>query len=271
MTTESYVLSYDGTKLYLKKDIPDNPKALIIIVHGLCEHSDRYDYTAQKLYNYNYGVYRFDHRGHGRSEGKKVFYSNFNEIIDDVNHIVDLVKNKYKNLPVFLLGHSMGGFAVTSFGGKYPGKVRGIISSGALTRDNQGLIEGIPKNLPLDKYLPNELGDGVCSDKTVVEAYSKDPLVEKEISAGLFYALSNGIKWLKENSDKFSDSILMLHGANDGLVKEKDTRDFFGDISSEDKSMIIYPFVMHEILNEKIKDEILEEINRWIKKRLRLV
>lgn len=269
MTSESFFLSYDGTKLYLKKDIPEKPKGIIIIIHGLCEHSGRYDYIAQKFYNNNYGVYRFDHRGHGKSEGKRVYYGKFNEIVDDINHLVDLVKRKYDSIPLFLLGHSMGGFGVAAFGCKYPGKVRGIITTGALTRDNKGLIEGVPQNLPVSKYLPNELAEGICSDTRVVEAYQKDPLVEKEISAGLFYALSSGIRWLRENSDKFTDSTLILHGVKDGLVMEKDSRDFFGDIGSEDKMLKIYPFLMHEILNEKTKDEVVDDIDKWMKKRIK--
>lgn len=268
MNASTYISSFDSTKLYLKKNIIDNPKAIVLIVHGLCEHSGRYDYVSKKLNGFNFSVYRFDHRGHANSEGKKIFYSNFNEIIEDVNAVVEYVKENHKNVPIFLLGHSMGGFAVTSFGTKYPNKVKGIITTGALTRDNNNLLENIEKNLPVDTYFPNELGNGVCSDAKVVEEYAKDPLVDKSISAGLFYALKDGINWLKNNSNNFIDSILLLHGCNDGLVIEKDSRDFYGEILSKDKSLKIYPFLMHEILNEKDKDIILDEIKLWIDKRV---
>lgn len=264
----SYIQSFDGTVLYLEKEVPKEAKAIVLIVHGLCEHGGRYDYVAEKLKDSNFGVYRFDHRGHARSEGKKIFYSDFNEITDDVNHVVELIKKEYPEHPLFLLGHSMGGFAVTSFGTKYPGKVDGFVTSGALTRDNMGILESVPTDLDVNTYFPNQLGDGVCSDPQVVADYAVDPLVGKEISAGLFYSLKKGIKWLKTNHENFVDPIFVMHGANDGLVSEKDSRDFFGDIKSKDKALKIYPFLMHEILNEKCKDEIIEEFKNWIEKRL---
>lgn len=267
MTNEFFVSSFDQTKLYAKKDIPYSPKAMVLIVHGLCEHQGRYDYLAEKLVESGYGVYRFDHRGHGRSEGKRVYYNDFHEMIDDVNEMVELIKNEH-SLPLFILGHSMGGFAVANFGIKYPNKVNGIITSGAVTRNNSGLGANLPSDLPVDTYFPNELGNGVCSDPAVVEAYEKDPYVEKQISAGLFYELFKGIGWCKDNSSQFVAPVLMLHGCNDGLVSEKDSRDFFGDVSSIDKSLKIYPFLFHEIFNEPVKDEVIKEVVDWLNKRV---
>lgn len=268
MTNEFFVSSFDQTQLYAKKDIPANPKAIVLIVHGLCEHQGRYEYLTGKLFESGYGIYRFDHRGHGQSEGKKVFYNDFNELIDDVNEMADFAKKENPLLPLFILGHSMGGFAVANFGIKYPGKVNGFIMSGALTRNNIGLASDLPKDLPVDTYFPNELGGGVCSDPAVVEAYALDPYVEKQISAGLFYEVFKGVEWCKENSSKFTDPVLMLHGCNDGLVSEKDSRDFFGDISSADKSLKIYSCLFHEIFNEPVKDVVIAEAIGWLNKRV---
>jgi len=268
MTNEFIFTSFDQTKLYAKKDIPDNPKAIVLIVHGLCEHQGRYDYITGNLVESNYAVYRFDLRGHGRSEGKKVFFNDFNELIDDVYAMAEFAKKEYPALKLFLLGHSMGGFAVTNFGIKYPGKVDGIIASGALTRNNGGLASDLPMNLPVDTYFPNELGSGVCSDPKVVEAYANDPLVEKQISAGLFYEIAKGVQWNVENSSKFVDPVFMMHGCNDGIVSEKDSRDFFGDISSTDKSLKIFAHLFHEIFNEPVKDEVIAETISWLDKRV---
>lgn len=268
MTKEFFVSSFDKTELYAKSDMPSDPKAIVLIVHGLCEHQGRYDYLAGKLNESGYGVYRFDHRGHGRSAGKKVFYNDFNELLDDVNEMVELAKKENPSLPLFVLGHSMGGFAVANFGIKYPGKVSGFVTSGALTRNNGGIASGLPKDLPVDTYFPNELGAGVCSDPAVVEAYGNDPYVEKQISAGLFYEILKGVLWYKANSSSFIDPVLILHGCNDGIVSEKDSRDFFGDISSTDKGLKIYPHLFHEILNEPVKDEVIGDIVSWLDKRV---
>lgn len=266
MDKETHVQSFDGTRLFLKANVPAAPKAIVVIVHGLCEHLGRYEYVTQKLTDRNFGVYRFDHRGHGKSEGKPVFYNDFNEMIDDVNFVVELVQRETPTLPVFLIGHSMGGFAVTTFGMKYPNKVKGIVASGAVTRFNR--VFPVPPNLPVDSYFPNDLADGVCSDPAVVEAYKNDPLVAKQVSFGLFYCLFAGVDWNKQNSGKLVDPVLLLHGCHDGLVSEKDSRELFGDISSKDKTLKIYAFLFHEIFNEPSKDQVIGDVIFWLEKRL---
>ena len=76
----------------------------------------------------------------------------------------------------------MGGFTVALYGAKYPDKrLRGLITSGALTKDNGGLITGVPKDLDPHTLLPNELGAGVCSVAEVVDWYGKDPYNTKTL------------------------------------------------------------------------------------------
>ena len=266
MEKETYIQSFDGTRLFLRTNIPATPKAIIIIVHGLCEHLGRYEYMTQKLTGRNFGVYRFDHRGHGKSDGKPIFYNNFNEMIDDVHSVVELVKKEHPTLSIFLIGHSMGGFAATTFGIKYPKAVKGIVASGAVTRINNAFP--LPPDMPADEYFPNELTDGICSDPAVVEAYKNDPLVARQISFGLFYCLFAGVDWNRQNSGMFVDPVLLLHGCDDVLVSEKDSREFFGDISSKDKTLKIYAFLFHEIFNEPSKDEVIGDTIHWLEKRV---
>lgn len=264
MTVEAMVPSFDGVKLYFKGEVPDGAKAIVVVVHGLCEHQGRYDYLASKLHAAGYGTYRFDHRGHGLSEGKRIFYDNKDEIVDDVNVIVDKAHDENPGKPIFLLGHSMGGYAVALYGTKYPGKVDGIVSSGALTFNNGELGSDIPEGTPVDAKLPNALGSIISHDQEIVQAYADDPLVEKEICAGLFYTIADGVAWLKDNLSNFTDPVLMLHGAADGIVAEKDSRDFFGAVSSDDKELIIYAKLFHEIMNEPEKDRVISDIIYWL-------
>ncbi|MBW8381757.1 MAG: lysophospholipase [Youngiibacter sp.] len=259
--------SYDGTGLFVKKDEVMHKKAVVLIVHGLCEHLGRYDYLTEKLNSGGYSVYRFDHRGHGKSEGKRVFYGTYNEIFEDVNAVFDLMKSENPGAKLFVVGHSMGGYASALFGSHYPGKADGYVLSGALTRNNAGAGSALPADLPAETYFPNELGAGVCSDPEVVAAYQEDPLVEKQISAGLFYTIFSGIKNLKENPGNFSDPVYLMHGCDDGLVSNSDSREFFGEIASKDKSLKIYSKLYHEIFNEVDKDEVISEAIAWLDKR----
>ena len=158
---EVFVESFDATKLFFNRELVEDARAAIVIVHGLCEHQGRYDYFAEKLHQAGISTYRFDHRGHGRSEGERTYYSDFNEILDDTNVFVDLAIKENPDIPVFLLGHSMGGYTVSLYGAKYPDKkLRGIITSGALVKDNGKLITSVDRNLDPHTKLPNELGSG---------------------------------------------------------------------------------------------------------------
>lgn len=94
MKEEKMVPSRDGTLLRLRKDTVDNPKALIVIAHGLCEHLNRYDYFTEKLNENGYSVYRYDQRGHGKSEGKKVFFHDFNEMPDDADVFIHMAREE---------------------------------------------------------------------------------------------------------------------------------------------------------------------------------
>jgi lysophospholipase len=267
MIEEKMVPSRDGTRLRFRKDTVENPKALIVIAHGLCEHLNRYDYFTEKLNEGGYSVYRYDQRGHGKSEGKKVYFSDFNEMPDDADVFIDMAREESSGKKVILFGHSMGGETVTLYGSKYPGKADAIITSGALTRYNNPLMgDQFPIVAPVDTYVPNSLGGGVCSDTKVIEAYINDPLVEKQINVGLINQVFAGVQWLKENTTNFIDPVLILHGAKDGLVSAKDSLEFYDEIKSEDKSLRIYANLFHEILNEPCKDEIIADILLWINK-----
>jgi len=264
---EANFTSYDGTRLYLNKETSAADKAVCVVVHGLCEHQGRYDYLADKFHQAGIGTYRFDHRGHGRSEGERTFYNDYNEMLDDVNAIVDLAIAENPDKPVFLLGHSMGGYAVALYGVKYPDKkLRGIITSGALTFDNGGLIRNVPQGMDVHQQLPNELGAGVCSVQEVVDWYGKDPYNPLAFTAGLCYAVIDGLDWF--DAAGFNYPVLMMHGEKDGLVSVKDTYEFFAKAASADRQMKIYGGLFHEIFNEYCHDETIGDAISWLKNRI---
>lgn len=265
--SEANYTSLDGTKLYLNKEISNDDKAVCVIVHGLCEHQGRYDYLADKFHKAGIGTYRFDHRGHGRSEGERTYYKDFNDMLDDVNVFVDLAIKENPNKPVFLLGHSMGGFAVALYGVKYPDKkLSGIVTSGALTFDNGGLIRNVPGDMDPHQQLPNELGAGVCSVQEVVDWYGKDPYNTMTFTAGLCYAVIDGLNWF--DASKFNYPVIMMHGEKDGLVSLQDTYEFFAKAGSKDRQMKIYGGLFHEIFNEYCHDETIGDAINWILNRI---
>lgn len=267
MTNEQMISSFDGTRLYMKRDLPEDMKAVVVIVHGLCEHQGRYDYLTDKFTAAGLGCYRFDHRGHGRSEGERTYYEDWTELTDDANVVVDMAIAENPGKKVFLLGHSMGGFCVALYGLRYPGRAAGIVMSGALTHDNRRLIADVPQGLDVHTKFPNELGDGVCSVQAVVDAYAADPWNTKSFTAGLCYALNRGVAYMSGHYKEFIEPVLMLHGEKDALVDVRDTFDGFAEVASADRQMKIYGGLYHEIFNEYCRDETIGDAAAWIMRR----
>ncbi len=267
--SEKIIKSFDGTGLFVKKEVRPSDRAVLVIVHGLCEHQGRYDYFAEKLHDQDIGTYRYDNRGHGRSEGEEVYLDDFNDLLDDANFIVDMAIRENPDKDIFCLGHSMGGFTISLFGAKYPKKdIKGIITCGALTSNNSDLTKNIEEGLDPKMQIPNELGDGVCSVKAIMDDYLADPLNKKFITMGLFYQLLEGIDWFSERRKDFSYPLLILHGEDDSLVSVKDSYELFHKAQVKDRQMKIYGGLYHEILNEYCRDEVIGDIIGWIKNRI---
>lgn len=260
----------DNIELNMTRDIVEDSKAVILIIHGLAEHSGRYDYVSSKLNSYKYSVYRFDNRGHGKSGGRKIFIDDYNKFHCDVDEIVELIKRENEGKPIFILGHSMGGMIATLYGIKYANKVDGIILSAGVTADKAGIMSS---NCSLDseEMVDNGLSNLICSIEEVVDDYNNDPLVAHKISGSMFIECNKAIEYIQDNCHKFIYSTLILHGDNDDIVHPEDSRLLFDSICSKYKKLKIYKDMYHEILNEVGKDDVLTDINNWIRKELKYI
>lgn len=270
---EDKLKSFDDTEIFYRKDMIENSKAVVVIVHGLCEHLGRYDYFTKRLNEAGYTVYRFDNRGHGKSAGERGYVDNFQDFFTDADKIVNMAIEENKHIPVFMFGHSMGGFITAGYGMKYTNKLKGQILSGA------AVIElPIFEDLKRDKYFeshpmeksPNALSSLICRDKKVVDDYDNDPLVLKETNLKLLgEAFVKGPVWIKENVKNYTYPCLILHGENDQIVIKEASRWLFENINSKDKTIRIYPKCYHEILNEKEEKHIvIDDILNWIEAKL---
>lgn len=268
---ECKALVEGGVELYVSKNLVDKPGAVIVIVHGVCEHSGRYEYVTSKLNSFGYSVYRFDNRGHGRSGGEKGYVENFNLFIDDAGKIVDMAKSENPNLPIFMLGHSMGGFITAGFGIKYPNRLTGQILSGAATIILPMLVnfEGVDFTPMARNPIPNSLSDQVSRDPKVIEDYKNDPLNLKEYTTWLMSEVFlRGARWLMDNLRSYVYPCLILHGGADEIVTPVASWHFHQHIKSKDKELKTYEGLYHEIMNEPEKDTVIEDVHAWIKKRI---
>lgn len=271
MKEVAIINSIDNVEIYIQKDIPEEPRAIVVIVHGLGEHLGRYDYVAKELNSFGYGVVRFDNRGHGKSGGARGYLNDYFKFIDDANVIVELAKKQFPNLPIFMLGHSMGGFITTSYGIRYPDKLNGQILSGPVIV-KLPIFEELKKvDINKDGLIPieNGLSHLICRSELVVDTYNKDTYNLKEFTTKLLVTVfHDGVSWLMNNIDNYRYPCLILHGEADQIVPYESSEYLYNEGSSQDKTLKIIPELYHEILNEEEKDKILQEINGWINDRI---
>jgi len=268
---DSSFKGYDNITIYAKKDIVENPKANVVIVHGICEHLDRYDYLVSELNKQGYNVYRYDARGHGRSEGEKGDLNKYQDYLSDLDTYIDLVKQEHPNLKIVLLGHSMGGLVSTSYASVYKDKIDYLVLSGAanITPRQARALNILPMFLIRKIKYKNNLGDGVCSDKGVVKAYNKDPLVLKEATMGLMKnVFIGGCKLVKDNIKNICVPTIVMHGKEDGIVASSTATWTYENLTVEDKELKIYGGLYHEIFNERQKDVVIKDLLDWLNERL---
>lgn len=272
LAKSSAVTLSDKTSLFVKKFIIRPHKALVYIVHGVCEHNERYDYLTEKLLEGGYSVIRHDLRGHGKSGGEKGYVSSHRRYSDDLKEIIEKTKEESRKNKIFVIGHSMGAFISAYCSILYKNTADGQILSGIpatlLPLKDIKLLRRLPYNIFPKVKTKNSLADKVSSDKKVVENYKNDPLNLKsttlKLSAEMFI---KGPECLAENIGEYSVPCLLLHGGDDKIVTPDSSLWFYKNINSVDKKRKLYPGLYHEILNEPRRDNVIEDILKWLDER----
>jgi len=266
----------DNYQIFTQKWIAvEEPKAVIIIVHGLGEHSSRYQHLAHYFNTQQYSVYSFDQRGHGKSSGPRGDIPSYNIACNDVDSIIKSVREDYPLIPIFLYGHSLGGAIVLYYGLTRSSPINGIICT------SPGLASGVPLP-PLKMGLAKVLAsiapktainngldvENLSHDHKVIDDYKNDPLVHPMISARLGMELISKGPWMIENANQFKYPLLLLQGEMDHLVDPKMTLKFAKALGSAKVQFREFPGLFHEMHNELNNSEFLSTIIEWLEKRL---
>lgn len=272
MKEESIIRASNGIDIFYKKDIPNEPVAVIVIVHGFAEHLARYNYFVEKLNQNRIACYRFDNRGHGKSGGAILDVESYNDFINDADLIVQKAKTEFPELPVFMLGHSMGGFIAALYGESFKDRLAGQILSGAATDEPSAINSALKTVINIgNKLFPklrikNDLSALISRDEEVIRQYRNDPLVHDRATIRFYKQfVIEGMTKLKNNAKEYSYDCLILHGRDDKIISFKSSENFYNNISSKNKQIKIYDNLYHEILNEAEKDTVINDILIWVK------
>lgn len=268
----SHFKAADGTTIYTSSWLPDTPaKAAVVIAHGLAEHIHRYEHVAAYFVERGYAVYGPDHRGHGKSEGLRTYFDNFDQPVDDLKLFVDTLKPQYPKL--FLYGHSMGSLISLLYVLKYPKDFAAlVVTASTLDAESSVAAPMVMIGKLLDKVIPKvnflALDSSTLShDPAVVAKYDNDPLVDrKPTRVHMATGIGGNSTLLKSRMAEIKLPILIMHGGMDRLTPPSGSKALHAGIGSPDKTLKIYEKLYHEIHNEPEQKEVLKEIADWLDK-----
>lgn len=267
---EHVLTTEDGLELFAQAWLVDKPKAAVALVHGIAEHSSRYRHAAEFLAERGYTVYTFDLRGHGRSPGKRILFQHMDQHSTDVATFLQWVQRETTEVPLFLFGHSMGGLVVTYYVLTAKPSLRGVIlSAPAIKLDDVSpmllaiarLLAKVTPALPMRQL---EFA-AISRDPTVLEENRNDPLIYHggiPVSTGL--AMARAVAHVQQQMTEFRLPLLLLHGTGDRMVTPEASKQLYAQAATTDKELKLYEGLYHELLNEPEKEEILEDIIRWL-------
>jgi alpha-beta hydrolase superfamily lysophospholipase len=266
----------NGCKLYYKTWLPEeHPKAALVIVHGAGEHIDRYHNVVSALLESGYALVGYDQRGHGRSEGLRGHINSWNEYRGDLDKFIKMTRQMLPEMPLFILGHSLGALIVLDYLIYYPEGLSGAILSGTpldpvdaappVQEFLAKLLSGIYPTFSLKIPLP---GKSLSRDVQVSQAYDQDPMVFWKRTARWGAESLKTIERIKNNTDQISIPVLFLHGEKDPLSSAAGTQRYFEQLSYADKTLHIYPDTLHEPHNDLDHQVVIEDMEQWLSSHL---
>ena len=273
---EATFVGAHGDSIYYQVWQPEGrARALILVVHGAAEHGGRYRRFAEHFVELGYALAALDHVGHGHSDGTPGFVPRFSDYVDSLDIFQKQLAAEFEGIPQVLLGHSLGGLISSHYLLHNQQSFAGCILSGPAIKTELEppfwqfwLIRFFSLVAPKMGALQLDAG-GVSRDPQEVEAYLNDPLVYTgKLSARMVLELFGAMEKIQARAAEIELPLLMLHGGADQLASPEGSRFLNDTVSSQDKTLNIYPDLYHEIFNEPERLEVYADIERWLANRL---
>jgi alpha-beta hydrolase superfamily lysophospholipase len=239
-------------------------------VHGLGEHSGRYDHVARALLQAGYAVVSFDLRGHGKSGGPRGHTPSFERLMEDIDLLMAEGARRYPGLPQFLYGHSLGGILVLNYALRRKPQIAGVVvtSPGLHTsiREQKAKVafatalSGLFPTLSVPSGLD---ANGISHDPQVVRRYKEDPLVHGVGTLRMGTETFTAIDWAFSHAAEFSLPLLLMHGTEDPIAYFSGCQEFASQVKC-DVTLKAWPGLYHELHNEAEQDQVFAYLIAWL-------
>jgi alpha-beta hydrolase superfamily lysophospholipase len=268
--------SADGTLLRGRWWRRPAPRGMVIISHGYGEHGGAYWRLAEAIGGrLEVDVVAMDYRGHGRSGGRRGVVLRYDELTDDLARVIQWASHEAPDLKRFLLGHSNGGQVALRAALREPGGIEGLMVSNPALR----VVVPVPAaKLAIARLLgrvaPRFTMKGeipsiqLTRDPEIQEEHRADGLRHSRMSPRLYFGMLEGGRMLLARASEIRVPILLMLGAQDPVIDPVASREFFDRLGGEDKTLLIYPKMLHEPFNEVGRHQVVDDVVRWLEPRL---
>jgi alpha-beta hydrolase superfamily lysophospholipase len=269
-TTEGFITSSDGTRLFFRRHAAATPTARILLIHGFAEHGGRYLELLDALAEAGFDALAFDLRGHGQSDGLRGDLRRFDDYLDDTRAAFDaLTANAGGTALVF--GHSMGGLIATHFAAAEARRCRALALSSpmfarALKVNPLKLLAGHVLGRVLPRFaMPNGITSAhLTRDPAEMAIHAADPLILTNARAGWFVALEAAMAAAPACLARITMPLYLMHGESDPLTSFDASRALFSQAPSSDKTFIALPDMRHETLHEIGRERVRADLVQWL-------
>lgn len=252
------------------------PCGVVVIVHGFGEHGGCYRHVAEALGPATeVDIVTPDLRGHGRSPGRRGVVAAYEDLVADLRSVLDWARRARPGLPLFLLGHSNGGQVALRIGLERKNGLAGLVLSNpalavvapvpAYKLAIGRLLQKVAPWVTLGAALPAER---MTRDPVMQHEHETDPLRHSRISAPLFFGMVEGGPLIRERAAEITAPALIVLGTSDTVIDPEMTRTVYERLGSVDKTLLIYPKMLHEPLNDLGREQVLADIIAWLNARL---
>jgi acylglycerol lipase len=249
----------------------ENTKGVIIIVHGLGEHIQRYLHWAELFKKEGIGLLGVDLPGHGLSHGRRGNIKNYSVTDEMIDILLKSCNKTFPGCPVYIYGHSLGGGIVLDYLLRKKPKIKGAIVTSPWLRlsfeppRSKVIVASLMKYLVPGLIQPSGLNvDHISHDTIVVEKYKNDTLVHDKISVSLFDSAMSAAKYALAHASELTIPTLLLHGSDDQITSPEGSREFAGKTGMVEFK--IWEGGYHELHNEPFKEDVFKYIMNWIKR-----
>ena len=273
-SNDKILTAFDGIELYTHNWSVENPRAVVLMIHGFGEHIRRYDHVSAFLNANNIAVVGLDTRGHGKSTGQRGHAPNYDAFMRDIEQFTTYGKSIYPNVPSIIYGHSMGGNLVLNFITRYQGAFKAAVvtspwiqTSAPISKVTIFINRIVSKIFPKISVDTKLNPDFISTDKEVVKKYVNDPLVQGKMSAAAGIGVIDAANFLDTFNGTIAMPLLIIHGTEDKLISYDAAKAFAARVKG-DVTFKSFEGMYHETHNEPHKLEVFYFLLGWINSKL---